>query len=1037
MTGSAEKNPCFQSGRNLFEQGKYEEASKEFQQSVQSEPPVAADAYYWWGNSLLKEGKSQEASEKYQQAANLKFDFDAEGYFAWGKSFYEQNRFEEASEKFRQAEKSDPDLAKSYYWIGRTLVKLSGDTETVKKYKEEAVTKYRTAIKKYEASGTPKPDYADVYNYLGVELSNLGDYKYAIENFQISIKEHKAAKSQRFDYANTYFNLGLAFANLGQYEEAIAAYKKALQEYGDDDSRKDDYVDTCENIGLCLANLNKPIKEVEAQFQEALKLVDSRAKTYYWWGHSLAILNRYEDAVSKYKKATEINENDSDSYVDWGRALANLNRSIEDVNVPFERAVSNEGNDEVDLAKINHAWGICLAKINHYEEAFDKYKTALDCIGNSDNNSSYAAVIYNDWGVYLIDLNCYEDALKKYDQAIAIDSEFFDPLFNQGLCFHRINQNDAAIKKYEETIGKIEKASLKNLAYAYSLHDMADIYWQRGNYQKGYKKWVSARLAYKSDQAIDDALANRNSDYFLNYGDMLRKIFGDVKKAKACYLHALSLNSQHIDSLIGLVHVNFENKEKELSFNPNDFGRFRDFVSFELNRNKESGIRNQAHWDSRDCYKKVCEILKSQLKTLESRYAEKIQDKRHALTFERANKLSEIRVSLKLGKLASLMKDYEESEKYLVQALERYELLKQLNIEAIEIFKPSSAADKPYRSIDLNASTLAEIYSNLGVVYIRKNDLPQGTEYLETAHRVYSSDLSIWSSLAEAYLKLEKLEMAEAEFQKILKISPYHLESLIGLGETYVAMGDATDADFYAQAIARFSETIRLSKERNYPSPYQVICSKRLKNKELAAVYYSRGYARVQLYEKGNVSNSMKLLKEALEDFKDCNRYDPTNYKARRALEKVNKAFKASSSFQKITESLGPSIIFWASVVLFGLTQVGFLLGGPLAQLTQPKPAIESTESEAADSPTGAADPGEASQPNGDTNPAEVAQTTLEAVLQTIEDRYVLLTFGSLTFMAISLYLPQLLKIKIGDIIELEKSAVDQIETTSSLGISK
>lgn len=50
--------------------------------------------------------------------------------------------------------------------------------------------------------------------------------------------------------------------------------------------------------------------------------------------------------------------------------------------------------------------------------------------------------------------------------------------------------------------------------------------------------------------------------------------------------------------------------------------------------------------------------------------------------------------------------------------------------------------------------------------------------------------------------------------------------------------------------------------------------------------------------------------------------------------------------------------------------------------------------------------------------------------------QHTLLTFGSLTFMVISRYLPQLLKLKIAGI-ELEKSAVDQIKVTGSLGISK
>ena len=49
---------------------------------------------------------------------------------------------------------------------------------------------------------------------------------------------------------------------------------------------------------------------------------------------------------------------------------------------------------------------------------------------------------------------------------------------------------------------------------------------------------------------------------------------------------------------------------------------------------------------------------------------------------------------------------------------------------------------------------------------------------------------------------------------------------------------------------------------------------------------------------------------------------------------------------------------------------------------------------------------------------------------------YALLTFGSLLFMVVGLYLPQILKLRVAGI-ELEKSSVDQASTGGTLGISK
>jgi hypothetical protein len=48
---------------------------------------------------------------------------------------------------------------------------------------------------------------------------------------------------------------------------------------------------------------------------------------------------------------------------------------------------------------------------------------------------------------------------------------------------------------------------------------------------------------------------------------------------------------------------------------------------------------------------------------------------------------------------------------------------------------------------------------------------------------------------------------------------------------------------------------------------------------------------------------------------------------------------------------------------------------------------------------------------------------------------YALLTFGSLLFMVVGLYLPQILKLRVAGI-ELEKSSIDQAGAGGTLGIS-
>jgi hypothetical protein len=49
---------------------------------------------------------------------------------------------------------------------------------------------------------------------------------------------------------------------------------------------------------------------------------------------------------------------------------------------------------------------------------------------------------------------------------------------------------------------------------------------------------------------------------------------------------------------------------------------------------------------------------------------------------------------------------------------------------------------------------------------------------------------------------------------------------------------------------------------------------------------------------------------------------------------------------------------------------------------------------------------------------------------------YIGITFGSMVFMIAGLYLPQILKLKVGAF-SIEKSSVDQVTTPGTLGIEK
>ena len=657
----------------------------------------------------------------------------------------------------------------------------------------------------------------------------------------------------------------------------------------------------------------------------------NEAKKHFEIGNDFYQQGNYREACNSYQKATEIDPNFADAYFKWGNVLADL-KKYEEAIEKYQKVIEIDTN----YADAYFKWGNVLADLKRYEEAIEKYQKAIDIEANY-------AIAYNNWGAALADLKKYEEAIEKYQKVIEIDPNYANAHYNWGIAL-------AGLKKYEEAIEKFRKAIdiEANYAIAYNNWGIALIKLKRyeeaiekyqkvikidPNYANAHYNWGNAlgdlkrykEAIEKYQKAIqtdaDYTYAYNNIAYYLwkqgkykasyEKWENARNVFEQTKqKAKD------SNNADYFYYFGYMLHGVFgELNEAEKIYNEgleldhNHIDILTGLVNLYLEKKDEdTEEKTTAHWKAWELYKKAEGILKDQLNTAED-----------ALTF------------LQLGQLHLTMEEYAEAERYLQDALEK----------------------------DRES---AEPYTYLGVLYTRKEDFKMAVQYFESALRRDPDNLTIRSNLAEAYLKAELMYKAEVEYKKILKITLGHVESHLGLGEVYTAMGDAEDEDMYDQAIYHFTEGIKIAQSKKG--------SKILRKKELAAVLYSRGYARVKLYEASKTIRDESLLHDALKDFKDCFHTDQDHHKARRAKEKIEKMHSRYSP-QRLTERVGPLVISLPSLTVFILTQGSFFFGKP----------IESLDS---------------------------------------VGYYALLTFGLLIFMVAGLSLPQLLTLKVAGI-ELEK----------------
>ncbi len=913
--------------------------------------------------------------EDFKSPNKMENQNEAESHLQAGNAFYDQGNYTEACKEYQKATEVDSDHAIAYYNWGLALEKLE---------------RYDEAIKKYEEATNKDPSYVDAYRSWGLALVKLGRYDEAF-------KKYEEATNKKPDYADAYNDWGNALYDMKRYKEAIEKYKKALE-------IDDKYIHAYYNWGHILADLKRYEEAIE-KYQKAIGVNDKYTDAYNGWGNALYKMKRYEEAIEKYKKASEIDDKYVRAYNNWGLALVKLGRYDEAIKKceeatkkkpDYTDAYNNWGNTLLDLKKYDEAiekykkaieadpnyvyayrnWGLTLQKQGKYDEAIKKYEEAT-------NKKPDYADPYNDWGTVLDAQKKYEEAIQQYQKAIEADSNYVYAYNNWGLVLGNL-------RRYEEAIEKFQEATQADFDYAYAYHNIAHYLSRQGKYKAAREKWEKTCEVY--ERTKEKAKDLNNAEHFFYYGSLLHEIFGELNKAEEIYNEGLKLDSNHIGILTGLVNLYLEKKDEDADEKTKPYW-------YPEKRNEDTDKSSAAHWKASEYYKKAEAILKDRLK-----------------------KSEDVSTLLQLGELqlttSTMEEEYEEAGKNLRKALEG----------------------------DRESPTP---YADLGVLYSRMEDFKKAVEHFETAFKQDPDDFTIRSNMAEAYFRLGKTERAESEYKKILGIAPYHVESLIGLGEVYNVLAEKDDPDRYYEAVSCFTNALKIASSENY--------SKRLKKKELAAVHYSRGYANSKLYESSKFRKDESLIKEALKDFKLCHKMDPNHHKAIRAVEKIEERIGGLYN-PRLTEKVGPWAVFILSFLMFIGIQISFyipIFSKPYVLITEESLAnLEEIPDNILDSLNAIKNQKFISSgelldflkkstgielPKG-LKSSILKQATTAKSLDNFPkfgpSSYALLSFASLVFMITGLYLPQILKLKVGAI-ELEKGAVDQIKTSGTLGISK
>jgi tetratricopeptide (TPR) repeat protein len=196
---------CNNLGLVLFQKGRADEATVQFQQALQFNPNYEP-ALDNLGDLLIQTGKVDEAILLYQKALQIDPNNEASRNNL-GSALLRKGRIDEAIDQFKKAVQINPDNAFTRNNLGNALMQ-KGRTG-------EAIDQFKKAVQ-------IKPDDAETCYNIGTLSLQSGNLDEAILYYQQTLRIKP-------DFAEARNNLGNALMQKGRFDEAIGQFEKAVQ----------------------------------------------------------------------------------------------------------------------------------------------------------------------------------------------------------------------------------------------------------------------------------------------------------------------------------------------------------------------------------------------------------------------------------------------------------------------------------------------------------------------------------------------------------------------------------------------------------------------------------------------------------------------------------------------------------------------------------------------------------------------------------------------------------------------------------------
>ncbi len=206
-------------GSVLFDEGKYEEAIRHFNEVIRIRPELIL-SYNKRGLAYARLGQYQKAFEDLNYVIRLKPDY-ADAFNSRALINHELKRHREAIEDLTEAVRLKPDHAEAYNNRGNIYLGLG---------------QHQKAVENLSKAIALKPDNPAIYYNRGTAYIHLAQYQQAIADYSKAVALNPA-------YFDAYNNRAFIYLRLGRYQQAVEDYSQAIR-------LKPDYADAYNNRGF-------------------------------------------------------------------------------------------------------------------------------------------------------------------------------------------------------------------------------------------------------------------------------------------------------------------------------------------------------------------------------------------------------------------------------------------------------------------------------------------------------------------------------------------------------------------------------------------------------------------------------------------------------------------------------------------------------------------------------------------------------------------------------------------------------------------